>query len=290
MKNMFIVFLIKSIPRENLLIRMYKLILIFFVFIPNAFSQNLQADSDSIASKDSLRIFKLSVISNVENARIFFDTLYIGVTPVYNFNVYEGHHKIKVYSPVSLKNWESENFVTDVFINEDTTLNFNFRYFYYFNSDPFGAKVYLRTDSLLGITPLRIFTDERLTGNVIFKKKNFKDYLFDLSEYDFENGLNVSLKTKGSEHINDVVYKNKGTQFNTKRSLVPIISLSVASVAGGFFAISFKNKANDAYNNYLLTGDNSKLEESQKNDKYFVISLVLMQAAVGTLIYFLFFD
>lgn len=290
MKNISTVFQTKFTLRENLLIDMKKFLFLILTFCCNAYCQELPVISDSIVSNDTSRVYKLSVTSNVENARIFFDTLYIGVTPLKDYNVYEGIHKIKVYSPVTLKNWESENYITDVLIENDTTLNFNFRYFYYFNTNPFGAKVFLGNDSLLGVSPLRMFSDYRLTGNLIFKKKNYKDYFFDLNGYDFETGANITLQPKGTEIINDIVYKNKGTQFNTKRSLIPIISLSVASIAGGFFAISFKNKANDAYNNYLLTGNTTSLDESEKNDKYFVISLVLMQAAVGTLIYFLFFD
>ena len=41
---------------------------------------------------------------------------------------------------------------------------------------------------------------------------------------------------------------------------------------------------------YLATGNTASLNEANKYDTGFIISIVLMQMAVGGLIYFLFFD
>ena len=62
-----------------------------------------------------------------------------------------------------------------VHIGHDTTINVNFKYYYYFSTNPFDAKVF-KKDSMLGYTPLRFFTDEELTGNLIFKKSNYKRF------------------------------------------------------------------------------------------------------------------
>ena len=98
------------------------------------------------------------------------------------------------------------------------------------------------------------------------------------------------MRSKGKIRTNDEVYKDKGTQFNTSRNLPVISGLGAVSIAAGFFTYNFKKKGNSAYDEYLLTGSQEKLDESKENDTYFVISLVLMQAALGGLIYFLFFD
>jgi len=269
--------------------RIFKTLLILFVMTGSLHSQTID-DTTAVIVKDSLKTFKISISSNFPNARIFFDTSFVGVTPLINYEVKEGPHSIRVHNPKSLKDWDAENEKFEIFLNSDTSLTANFRYYYFFNTDPFGARTFYKNDSLLGDTPLRFFSNTEMKGNVLFKKKNYKDYTFDLNAYDFETGANIKLQPKGNETVNDVVFKNRGTQFKTKRSLIPILSLAAASIAGGYFSIDFKNKANAAYDDYLDTGSTLSLDDSRKNDKYFVVSLVLMQAAVGTLIYFLFFD
>ncbi len=244
--------------------------------------------SDTAVVIDSVRSYRLNIRSNLENARIFFDTVYIGLTPLKDYNVKEGIYKIRIVNPKSLKDWKNANQDMETTISNDTTITADFQYYYYFNTNPFDVKVFLK-DSLLGITPLRFFRDNELTGSLIFRKKNYRDFTFDLNKYDFESGANINLTSKGKEEINDIVYVNRGTQFATKRSLLPIAFLGAASIAATYFAFSFKSTANTEYDKYLLNGNSYNLDKSNQNDTYFIISIALMQAAIGGLIYFLFF-
>ncbi|MEO8665038.1 MAG: PEGA domain-containing protein [Ignavibacteria bacterium] len=267
------------------------LIIILFLQIHNVVIAGVKQSnaSDSLSAADSVKIYRLSIESNLENARVYFDTTFAGFTPLENYEVKEGQYEIKIFNPKSLKDWEGENEIIDIYVDRDTTLDVSFRYFYYFNTTPFDAEVF-GGDSLLGSTPLRLFRENTLTGTLLFKKKNYKDYLYDIKDYDFETGANIVLQSKGKESINDVVYKDRITQFKTKRSLVTIGALLAASITTGYFAINYKSKANEEYAKYLITGNQATLDNSKNNDTYFVISLVLMQAAIGGLIYFLFFD
>ena len=116
------------------------------------------------------------------------------------------------------------------------------------------------------------------------------DYVYDMNNYNFETGADVKLQSLVKSGSNDIVYKNRSTQFKTKRNLPAILLLGAASVAGAYFAIDYKNSANDAFSIYNSTGNNLKLDESNSNDTNFAISLVIMQLAIGGLIYFLSFD
>lgn len=263
---------------------MKKFVLIFLLLV-----QIAGAQTDSVNSTDSLKYFKLNVLSNPENARIFIDTTYIGMTPLIDYELSEGVYNLKAINPKSLQDWQNDNQLIKLDFRNDTTINLDFKYYYFFNTVPFNASVF-RNDSLLGMTPLRFFNDRELSGSLIFRKKNFKDYIFDLSSYDFETGANITLQSKGTEAVNDIVYKNRSTQFKTKRNIAPILFLSAAVLAGGYFAVDFKNKSNDDYDLYLSSENPEYLNSSNNNDTYFIISLVLMEAAVGGLIYFLFFD
>lgn len=260
---------------------------IFLLFVVNA--SLIFAQTDSVPDLNFIKNYKLSVISKPENAKIYLDTLLIGTTPLSEYEIKEGNYTLKIINPKSLLEWENQNEVIFLNLTSDTVFNIQFDYYYYFNTLPYNAGVF-KNDSLLGMTPLRFFNPQQLSGNLLIKKKNYKDYIFDLKNYNFETGENIHLQSKGKVSINDVVYKNRGTQFKTKRNLYTVLGLGAASIAGGYFSINFKNKANKAYDNYVNTGNIALLDQSRSNDTYFVISLALMQVALGGLIYFLFFD
>ena len=249
----------------------------------------LQVVSDSLTRSDTVRSHKLSIYSNLDFAKIYSDTQFIGMTPLKDHILREGSHKIKIINPKSLQDWQNDNQTIDLFLNTDTTVNIIFNYFYFINTDPYSAKVF-KDDSLLGETPLRFFKKNELTGKLLIRKKNYKDYYFDMASYNFNTGADIKLNPKGIEEVNDLVYKDRSTQFNTKRSLMPILGTGALSIASAIMAFNYKNIANSEYDKYLLRGNNEYLQESQNNDTYFAVSIVVMQAAVAGLIYFLFFD
>ena len=249
----------------------------------------LQVVSDSLTRSDTVRSHKLSIYSNLDFAKIYSDTQFIGMTPLKDHILREGSHKIKIINPKSLQDWQNDNQTIDLFLNKDTTVNIIFNYFYFINTDPYSAKVF-KDDSLLGETPLRFFKKNELTGKLLIRKKNYKDYYFDMASYNFNTGADIKLNPKGIEEVNDLVYKDRSTQFNTKRSLMPILGTGALSIASAIMAFNYKNIANSEYDKYLLRGNNEYLQESQNNDTYFAVSIVVMQAAVAGLIYFLFFD
>ncbi len=247
------------------------------------------ASDTSIVKKDTMKYFKISITSNLKDAKIYSDTSLIGFTPLLNYQIHAGNQNLKIINPKSLQDWQNYNESVNIFIDRDTSININFRYFYFINTNPYEASVF-KNDTLLGDTPLRFFNDSEMTGSLLIKKKNFRDYILNLNDYNFETGANINLQSKGIETVNDIIYKNRSTQFNTKRNLPAILATGGAALAGCFFAINFKNDANNEYDRYLKTGNETQLDNSQKNDTYFIISVVLMEAAIGGLIYFLFFD
>jgi len=287
MTSTFIVSQTKLWKRKN---RMRSLFIMFiFIAFSNSYSQTDSTEVTASEVTDSLASFSVNLLSLPDNAEVYNDTVLIGATPVLNYQMKEGNYKLKFVNPGSGKFWQNSNQIIDLHLKADTTISAAFRYFYYFDSDPFNASV-ISNDTLLGLTPLRLLNEYKITGNIIFRKENYQDLVFNISDYDFGTGLKVNMRSKGKIRTNDEVYKDKGTQFNTSRNLPVISGLGAVSIAAGFFTYNFKKKGNSAYDEYLLTGSQEKLDESKENDTYFVISLVLMQAALGGLIYFLFFD
>lgn len=246
--------------------------------------------NDSVSvKKDSVKYYSLSVKTNIENAEVYSDTNFLGRTPLDTFKIKEGAHNLKIINPISLKEWSNYIINLDPFIDRDTTFDVEFSHFYFINTTPFNVKVF-NNDSLLGETPLRFYRDNILKGFLRFKKKDYKDISFDLSKYDFKTGLNLELQPKGLEPVNDLVYQERSTQFKTKRPLLPIFGTALLAVGSGMFAINYKQSANVEYDNYLRTGNTTFLNNANSDDTVFTVSIILMQVALGGLIYFLFFD
>jgi len=215
--------------------------------------------------------------------------MFIGRTPLDTYKVKEGTYDLKIINPISLKEWSNYAINKEIFVSADTLLNYEFSYFYFISTTPFNVKVF-NNDSLLGETPLRFYSDKMLKGFLNFNKKDYRDKVFDLSNYDFKTGLNLELLPKGSETVNDLVYKDRSTQFKTKRPLLPIFGTALLTVGSGIFAINYKQSANIEYDNYLRTGNTTFLDNANNDDTVFTVSIILMQLALGGLIYFLFFD
>lgn len=263
---------------------------VLMIILTNAaVSPAVHAQSDSTALSGTSDSVSITVVSNAEGAEVLLDGTSVGMTPLNGHKTAPGIHTLKLINKNRLGEWQNENLVIELDLRSDTLVNAIFPYYYEFRSSPSNADVF-RNDTLLGNTPLRYRSDYLMGGMVLFRRKNYRDLLYDMNTYDPITGANVILKKSDNYVIEETVKKNKGTQFKTSRNLPAILGLATASLAAGYFAFDFKDKANYQYDQYLLTGNKDKLDESRKYDKYFAAGLVLMQAALGGLVYFVFFD
>ncbi len=99
-----------------------------------------------------------------------------------------------------------------------------------------------------------------------------------------------ALRTKLLQDTSITVYKNKPTEFNTKRDFVKIGGLGIVIAGSVAATLKFKQIANNAYDNYVNSLSQSELDKSDRYDRYAMISLIVMEAAFACLVYLLFFD
>ncbi|MCB0723668.1 MAG: hypothetical protein KDC73_03130 [Ignavibacteriae bacterium] len=245
--------------------------------------------SGNIYGQDSSGTVSLSIFCNIENAKLFLDSTSLGNPPVNNYKVAPGIYTLSIFNPSSSNKWEVENYKREIEILSDTLLDINFSEFYFIDSDPYNTSVY-NNDKFLGLTPLRIQTEDPLSGILTFKKDEYKDYLFDLSGNDTLRNIFVKLTENRYGQTAPVVYKNKKTNFKSDRNFLAIGSFGAGALLGAASAIYFKNTANNSYDLYRQTFDKTDLDKTNRNDTYSLISLIVMQGAIAGLIYFLFFD
>lgn len=212
----------------------------------------------------------------------------IGRSPIDNFELKKKRFLLTVINPVSLSSWEDQNFQQEIELQGDTLITIKFDYFYYFNSNPFNAHVIYR-DSLIGLTPLRYFSKEKLKGDITIRKDNYIERVFNLKNYNFETGHKVNL-IPVEKYSYNIVFKNRDTEFKTKRNFLMIGSFGTAALLSAYTTINFKNISNESYDRYLLNYNNDDLDDANRNDIYAAISLVVMQVALAGVIYFLFIE
>lgn len=242
--------------------------------------------SSVFAQKDS-SIYNLSVSSFPDNYDVYIDSVFIGKTPVVNHQLKASKYTLKIMNWSTLKSWESENKIIQLDLVSDTSFTVNFRSEYLINTIPSNASV-IKNDSVYGFTPLRLFSKEKLTGSFILRKSGYFDKTINMDNYDFGKNIVETLTPNGVTKSN--VWKDKNTNFNTKRNF-PLIAVLGAAVAGGTYAtFHFKSKANDAYDRYLNNFNQADYDESKNNDMYSVLFLVASEITLGVLVYFLFGD
>lgn len=256
------------------------LTILFLLITASLFSQS----TDSLLSSS---LYNLSVSSSPDNYDVYIDSLFIGKTPIVNHKLKSAAYTLKILYYSTLREWERESKIISLNIISDTSFTVNFRSEYLINSIPSNASV-IKNDSTFGFTPLRLFSKEKLTGNFILRKPGYFDKTISLDNYDFGSNIVETLTPNGITKNN--VWKDKNTNFNTKRNF-PLIAILGAAVAGGTYAtFHFKSKGNDAYDRYLNTLNPADYDESKSNDTYSVLFLVASEITLGVLVYFLFGD
>lgn len=240
------------------------------------------------AQDTAISTVKLSVNSNLKDASVYLDTTNLGKIPVVDYSVLKGSYMLKIING-DTRSWNSENYSKEITLTGDTAIDINFEHYYSINSSPFNAKVY-KSGFLLGLTPLRIYFPAPLSESITLKKRNYKDKVISPADFSSSNDINVTLEPQGKVITDNPVFRDRQTNFKSERNFWAIGSFAAGVLASAYTTISFKNTANDAYDRYLENNNQADLNISNKNDVYSTISLVVMQAAMAGLIYFLFID
>lgn len=248
----------------------------------------LLSSLSSVKAEDTASVCKVNIFCNTPDAKIMIDTINIGNAPIYDYSLNPGTYTLLIL-PASGNQWEEENYRRTVEIVSDTTFAVNFERFYFINSEPFNASVFLN-DSLLGKTPLRLYRESPISGKLKLKKEEYRDEILTLSETDTTSSIFVKLKEVKYGQSENIVFKNRKTDFKTKRNILAIGSFSAGALLGGISAIYHKNIANESYDTYRQTLNPADLNKTNRNDTLSLVSLIVMQGAIAGLIYFLFFD
>ncbi|MGB9763401.1 MAG: serine/threonine-protein kinase [Minisyncoccia bacterium] len=150
----------------------------------------------STKSKNSF-FSTIQINTNPEKAEVYIDGIKIGLSPILNYKVSSGEHKIKVIK----EGYEEKEDVVILKNNENKILNIDLNkiYKYYkliINTEPYNAKVYI-DDEFIGLSPLELLTPKNEL-NLKILKENYEDYTEKVLLYNESKMINVTLKEKKS--------------------------------------------------------------------------------------------
>lgn len=183
--------------------------------------------------------------------------------------VKKGEYKILIKD--ESRKWGSQEITDSVFITEcgiTKNLEYNFKKTVFLRTNPDNADVYFR-DSLLGSTPISLY---RSISQVEIKKTNYKPVFLNSAELAKNPVINLEFMGR----------KSSESFFKTDMFKV----LVGTAVALGTTAVYYKLKANDNYDKYNATGDNSLLDKTNKYDLISGIAFGALQVNFGVLIYY----
>ncbi len=162
----------------------------------------------------------------------------------------------------------------------------------YINSIPQESHVFLN-GTQIGDTPLYfVLNTDSLKPNseIVIKQLGYADYVIKIEDNARINRTIMMIQVKpGLVKLNPVI-KNKSQVFVTPRKLAPVIISSALTAGGGIMSYYFKKLANDNYDYFNNTGDQSALDRKKKYDVISGISLAVFQVGFAGLIYFLLID
>ncbi len=170
--------------------------------------------------------------------------------------------------------WDSQSFEDTLRITtcNDTVLTYNFKSEVYLNTDPQDAYVY-KDSSLIGHTPLFLPVS---SGSILLKKPGFEEKIVNLK--DLSSTQKVKLNFTG---------ERRGESFFEKNIFKILVGGIVA--LGGVSAY-YKLKADDNFDQYQFTGNQSYLDKTHKYDLISGITFGAVQVGFGFLIYYFLSD
>ncbi|MBN2411003.1 PEGA domain-containing protein [candidate division KSB1 bacterium] len=235
------------------MIRYFKITL-FIIFIFSVNGKALILNSGTVVENDSIAC--VNIFSEFDSLDIFLDGEKIGKTPLHNFLVGTGSHRITVLSPY-WPSWNQPNFQDTFVALPGRTYQFNAAFVrnILVNSIPFDTNVY-KNGELLGKTPLYITMNG--STQIRMEKEGYHSLTTDLTKA-YEFSLLVTLEPQQEWfQAKEEKEKIKMSEIKKKRNLL-FASIGLTTVSG-LLSVHFRNERNDALNNSSRAGNHLQKE------------------------------
>jgi len=240
------------------------------------------------AQEIEVPIAALSVASDPAGYRVYLDGEFIGVTPLQNFVIRAGEHKV-VVRPHALPSWVIPDWTRTIQAAPGDTLHLDARFkrAYFIQSVPFPAQAYL-DGKLLGETPLYVTLDCDEKATVTVKKEGYLD-AYALCDPSGSTRIEVTLQSVAKFWKRRKARDQDISLHKMKYQRYSFLSAATSLVAG-ITTVLFRKEADRAYQNYLQASNpqqmNRYFADAQRYDTYSSVAFGLFQASFAVGFYF----
>jgi len=229
---------------------------------------------------------RLVLITDIDSARVYLDTLYAGVTPLAVDTLRPGTYRLRLLPPHT-ESWlaHAVDDTVSVSAGDTLTLRYTLREFLAVRSQPSGAMVYLG-DSLVGESPGLVPADLLLPGRRLsLKKDGFEP--FEVATAELKGSILQTLLKPGWQTPpgEDSPYVSALPGWSPRR--IGLYVSGGTSVLAGVAAAYFKIAADDRQAAFLETRDPAILSERKRLDTWAGITFAVTQAALAVFSYLL---
>lgn len=235
----------------------------------------------AVAQEGNLAHGTLNVASNVTKARVFVDSMLVGLTPLEHVPVSPGNHTICIIAGDD-RSWIAHQVCQEVHVaaGEEIRLMLDVLRSIQVTSEPYGATIVYR-DSVLGETPF-IFTTHARHGMITISKVGYESLplTFDSSSTLLHCSL-VSRRGLGDDVATLYIHKEES------RTVLPVIITASSAVVTGIAAAYFKIRADNLYHDYTSSRNPEQLDRIRQLDLASGLALGASQLSLMLLTYFL---
>ena len=159
----------------------------------------------------------------------------------------------------------------------------------YINTVPQDASVFIDNEQI-GRTPLFfVWQDSAFPKLLRISKEGYVDYSESITDSGRLNKKLFLVRNPDTKQVNPVI-EDKSMFFKPDRKIVPIVLSLTATVAAGIAAFYFKSLAIENKEYFDETGNLEALDRRKQYDLYGGICILVFQAGLGALLYFLLVD
>jgi hypothetical protein len=238
-----------------------------------------EADSSSVVPVAGS--CSITIQSTPDSAALFLDGVRRGNTPVTLDSLSAGRHGLRLQHP-AVDSWLTVPISDTITLayGDYKTFSYSFTNRFIIDTDPFDAEI-LVGDSALGHSPFLVTSPLSV---ITLRKVGFRTTTLDLVPVTggvFKATLHPEWETGGSFPLAIPFVEQK-------RSPLRLYLTGAATVLSGTAAAYFKIKADDTYQQYLITGNNSDRARVRELDRSAAIALVATQLGLALFTYFIF--
>ena len=226
---------------------------------------SLQAGCSQFTEPDSLACW-IEIRCDIPDLNICLDDRSIGKTPLPGYAVSPGEHTIRVQHPDPL-DWLSRDWELTFSIRKDENriLIVRFDRVYWIGSSPSDANIF-SGDHLLGKTPASVTLPDEHSGGITLEHPGYRSRNIDLTKQN-SRILHVLLEKTG---IDETIQSPPRPFLVSKKYW--IIGGGIAALASGIAGYYYKDRAEKAYQNYLISGHPETMDryfnDSKRYDTY----------------------